>query len=318
MNAVVVGDRRLEDRGQTLDVPTMRADLERILGEILVRELTTPDGEVVPATAEVLAGTTPVVGENNQRELRANYHLAYREVRFSEEGVIKVEHPARLRFEALILNMMHNTRAALMEMQPNCDWQMVAAMVDPVSMSGLAQKATGGLNAPGSFDPSIRVMQAVARGEVSDDGGAIRMGARVTQTAEAQHWRWYIRMVWADVSGSGEWVDPIEVRGGKAGPHAKYAATRYVRTLPPGGRKNREEAVKLLQRVGVRTAIAPAQSMTDEQQQGALVMLSAGMNPALVARTLGVLVADVEGLIGEKVKRPRKPKAAADGEEAAV
>lgn len=320
MNGVIIGDREIGKRAETLDVPTMRADLARILGDRIVRELVRPDGETVESDADLLASTEEIRTEAGAKELRAVYHLAYREVKFSEEGALKADYPARAKFEAMVVNLLEDTRTRLLEAQPNCDWQLVGALVDAVPSDGVAQAQTGKSNAPGSLDPSLAVHQAMMRGERGDDPeGAIRLGGRVHRTEPTRHWRWYIRMVWADVSGAGEWVDPIEVRGGKPGPHAKYAQTRIVRLLPPGGRKNREEAVKLLRRIGTASVVAPAPDLTLEQRDGALVMLSGGMNPALVARALGVSVQQVEALAlaADKPKRARR-KSEAEADEGAA
>lgn len=318
MSGILVGDREMAQRAETLDVPTMRADLARILGEHLVREVVDHEGELVDASADLLAATEEIRTEQGAREQRAKWHLSYREMKFSEEGVLRAEFPARAKFEGLIRNMIAQVRERLLDEQPNCDWQLAAALVDAVPADGLAQRATGASNAPGSIDPSVAAHQAMMRGDRDGEGGEVRLGSRVLKTEPSRHWRWYVRMCWFDRSGSGEWVDPIEVRGGKPGPHAKYAATRIVRLLPPGARRNREEAIKLLRRVGAEALVAPAQQLTQEQQQAALVLLSAGMNPALVARNLGVQPSEVEALVEAKPKRAPRRKAEAEADEGAA
>lgn len=308
-----------------LDVARMRTILGEELRRICVTEIRSAEtGESVPVTAAELSSTV-VVERDGQRAVgvRVNYELAYREFRFPQSMLPALSQGPQPKggppekFRQFIRYQLGAALKALELYQPALDWQLVYVLVDPVCLTRTFANVNG--NEPTVEEASIRLAQAVqsmrptARAETPPE----RLSSVVGTQYKEDDWVWYVRMVFADVSGGADWQDPNHLGGGRSDGLSKYAETRQLRYLPRGTRKQRERAIALMEALDKQPVqVAPASRLTPAQRATAMDLLQQGTNLALIARLMEMEPEELEAELPvspkvpkPKVQRARKVKA---------
>lgn len=298
---IAIGD--LEPaRHTTMDVARMREILADELERIRVRKIRRPDtGEDVPVSAEELSSTV-VVERDGQRAVgvRVNYELAYREFRFPQTMLGHLDQGpqfqggAPAKFRAFVRYQLGAQLKALELYQPGLEWALVYALVDPVCLTRTYASVDG--REPTAEEASIRLAQAVQSMQPSSraERPPERLSRVMGQTYQEQDWVWYVRLVFADVSGGADWQDPNVVGGGESKGLSKYAETRQLRYLPRGTRKQRERAIELMTALDKRPVqVAPASKLSPAQRATAVQMLNEGTNVALIARLMDMSPEDL-------------------------
>jgi transposase-like protein len=267
----------------TMSVGRLREVLAEVLGERMARVVRGPSGEEEPATPEVLAGVEVVEQENGRPiGVRPHFELYYREARISQAAALMM---AASQFRGFVLYTLGHMERALEDYQPALDWRLVGALVDPVQLGVMAPRVVGREPTPEEVNIRLATQQWRVSGEQTEPPQ--RLSSVASALVQHQETRWYIRTVWSDVSGGADYSDPAGRSGGTSG-LTRYSETRQLRHMPSGTRKNREQAIKLLQRIGAGVVqVAPATGLPPAVRAEARRMAEAGTNLAVVAQTLG-------------------------------
>lgn len=206
-------------------------------------------------------------------------------------------------------------RKSLLQEQPGCDWQLVAAVVDQVNLRRATQ-----VNYTGKRTGEKGALRSLADHDENDTTTVFPIN-RQTAYEEQPDYRWQVQTVWADVA-HGELVDPQVALGAHPGPMTKYIESgRQLRFLTEGDRKVRQKCERLIREYRERVEAAKkrqaeasersesfvpvahaAPEFTDAQIDAAFKLRLDGMNVHLIAQAMGLDAVKLEAVLDKKLE----------------
>lgn len=279
-------------------------DLRRISATVLNRwrktEIPSESEGPIPVTAEELQ-RTEIVEEERGRPVgvRAVYELRYTSFRVRQPQALA---GSREMFEYHVWRLVEESKKLLDQAQPGLTWGLVQFFVEPQRVTRNADRTF--TDTRDGSDVARSMQAALMSGDTT---GNRSLGVN-TKTAprRVEDVVWIYHLVWADLAGGGHFTDPMMAHEQRPGPMARYAETRQLRHMTPAMSRNRREAIALLKRTA-ESSVAPGvvDALTAEQRQGILTLHSAGMNAALIAKTIGCATDAVVQVIA--AAQPRTP-----------